>query len=83
MSEQQRDRERARERREEVLETQSLRYGIDLSEIDREELTRGENDVYGVYIADLQVQEREPAPLIVGLMYGIQEKYGESVASFS
>lgn len=78
MSEQQTDRERRRERRQEALETESLRYGIDLSEIDRGELTQGENDIYAVYIADLD-DGRDPAPLIVGLMYGIQEKYGESV----
>lgn len=72
--------EDAYRRREEALQTESLRYGIDLSEIDREELTEGESDVYGVYIADLGAQDREPAPLIVGLMYGLQEKYGESVA---
>jgi len=71
--------ERRTERREEALQTESLRFGIDLSEIDRDELTRGENDIYAVYIADL-MDGMEPAPLIVGFMYGIQEKYGESVA---
>jgi ethanolamine utilization protein EutQ (cupin superfamily) len=78
MSKQQSEREKRRERRREALETESLRYGIDLSEIDREELARGENDIYAVYLADLD-DGREPAPLIVGLMYGIQQKYGEPV----
>jgi len=80
MTEQQRDRERRRERREKALHTESL-HGIDLSEIDRDDLTPGEDDVYAVYVADLGDNKRDPAPLIVGLMYGIQEKYGESVAS--
>ena len=50
-------------------------YGIDLSQIDSDELTQGERDVLHVFEADLHDSRKEPAPLIVGLMHYIQEKY--------
>jgi hypothetical protein len=63
--------------RDKHIHRRSMSFGIDLREIDKDELRRGEEDIYGVYISDLQRNDLDPAPLIVGLMHGIQQKYGD------
>jgi hypothetical protein len=63
--------------RDKHIHRRSMSFGIDLRKIDKGELRRGEKDIYGVYIADLQRNDIDPAPLIVGLMHGIQQKYGD------
>ena len=63
--------------------SESMQYGIDLREIDRSELTAGEDDIYAVYVADLDrfEDDERPAPLTVGLMHMIQQKYGDSTVT--
>ena len=54
------------------------RYGIDLESIDKDELSLGEEDVYDVYVADIQDNRDErPSALIVGQMHAIQQRHGK------
>lgn len=63
--------------RDRQIHRRSMSFGVDLRKINKGELRRGEKDIYGVYIADLQRDDLDPAPLIVGLMHGIQQRCGD------